>query len=272
MFTNIVSDTDTSPADLRAAALSRRDRTVILFALLGVTAIAWLYLLAMPQNAVDMAMDTMPGMAMPAEPKPPATFVLTFAMWWVMMLGMMLPSAAPMILTFATLNRHKRARGQAFVPTSVFTFGYLIAWGAFSLVATLAQWLLDRIALLSPMASITSPIVGGVLLVLAGLYQFTPLKQACLRNCRSPFAFVLNHWRDGRFGALRMGLEHGAWCLGCCWVLMALLFVVGVMNLLWVAGIAVFVFAEKLLPGGVWIGRVGGGVMLAFGAYLLTRG
>jgi predicted metal-binding membrane protein len=263
-----VSNTDAP----RAATLNRRDRTVILLALLGVTAIAWLYLFAMPQNSAGMAMDNMPGMAMPAEPWTPATFALTFAMWWVMMLGMMLPSAAPMILTFATLNRGKRAHGETFVPTSVFALGYLIAWGVFSLAATLAQWMLDRIALLSPMASITSPVLGGTILILAGLYQFTPLKQACLRNCRSPFAFVLNHWRDGRFGALRMGLEHGAYCLGCCWVLMALLFVVGVMNLLWVAGIAIFVFAEKLLPGGIRFGRVGGGVMIGFGVFLLTQG
>ena len=195
-----MSNTEASPTDIRAATLNRRDRTVILLALFGVTAIAWVYLLAMPQNAADMAMDTMPGMAMPAVPWTLVTVALTFAMWWVMMLGMMLPSAAPMILTFATLNRNKRARGQTFVPTSIFTLGYLIAWGVFSLVATLAQWMLDRIALLSPMASITSPIVGGVVLVLAGVYQFTPLKQACLRNCRSPFAFLLNRWRDGRFG------------------------------------------------------------------------
>ena len=265
-----MSTTDSAPADPRAVALNRRDGRVILLALLGVTAIAWLYLLAMRP---DMGMADMPNMAMPmAMPWTPATFALTFAMWWVMMLGMMVPSAAPMILTFATLNRSKRARNQSFVPTSVFTLGYLIIWGVFSLGATAAQWALERIALLSPMLPTTSAALGGALFILAGLYQFTPLKQVCLRNCRSPFAFVLNHWRDGSAGALWMGLEHGGQCLGCCWVLMALLFVVGVMNLLWVACIAAFVFAEKLLPGGVWIGRVGGGAMLGFGVFLLTQG
>jgi predicted metal-binding membrane protein len=265
--------TDASPADPRAAALSRRDRAVILFALLGVTVIAWSYLLAMPQAMSGMAMDDMPDVAMPmAAPWTPAAFALTFAMWCVMMLGMMVPSAAPMILTFATVNRSKRARGQSFAPTSVFTLGYLIAWGAFSIGATVAQWALDRLALLSPALAAASPMLGGALFILAGLYQFTPLKQACLRNCRSPFAFVLNHWRDGWAGALRMGLEHGGYCLGCCWVLMALLFVVGVMNLLWVATLAVFVFAEKLLPGGAWIRRAGGVAMLGFGIFLLTRG
>jgi predicted metal-binding membrane protein len=269
-----VPSIDSSSADPRAVAQNRSDRRIILLALFGVTAIAWLYLLAMRQGTSDMAMDSMPGMAMPTVASWTATaLALTFAMWWVMMLGMMVPSAAPMILTFATLNRSRRAHGQSFVSTSVFVLGYLIVWGVFSLCAAVAQWALDRIALLSPMMATTSPVLGGILLILAGLYQFTPLKQTCLRNCRSPFAFVLNHWHDGRAGALKMGLEHGAYCLGCCWVLMALLFVVGVMNLLWVAAIAVFVFAEKLLPGGVWIGRIGGCVMLGFGVMLLlTQG
>jgi predicted metal-binding membrane protein len=268
-----VASANPSPADPRAAVLSRRDRAVILLALLGVTGTAWLYLLTIGQGVAGMAMDDMPDMAMPmAAPWTPTAFALTFAMWWVMMLGMMAPSAAPMVLTFATLNRSKRARGQDFVPTSVFLLGYLIAWGVFSLAATLAQWGLDSVALMSPELKSTSPVLGATLLILAGLYQFTPLKQACLRNCRSPFAFVLNHWRDGWTGALRMGLEHGGYCLGCCWLLMALLFVVGVMNLLWVAGLAVFVFAEKLLPGGHWTGKIGGGVLLGLGVFMLTRG
>jgi predicted metal-binding membrane protein len=263
------------------AGLSRRDRGIILLALFGLTAIAWLYLLAMPQDMTGMAvsgsMPGMPGMetarmVMPMRaPWPPAAFALTFAMWWIMMLGMMLPSATPMILTFAALNRNKRSRGQGFVPTSVFVAGYLIAWGGFSVVTTMAQWALDRLALLSPMLTTTNSAVGGALVILTGMYQFSPLKQACLHHCRSPFAFVLNHWRDGWVGALRMGLAHGVYCLGCCALLMALLFVVGVMNLLWVAGIAAFVLAEKVLPGGVWIGRAGGVAMLAFGAYLMTH-
>ncbi|MSP02645.1 MAG: DUF2182 domain-containing protein [Acetobacteraceae bacterium] len=253
-------------------ALSSRDRGVVLLALLAVTGLAWLYLVTAGRNMADMAMADMPGMAMPmAAAWIPATFVLTFAMWWVMMLGMMLPSAGPMIVTFATVNRGKRARGQDFVPTTVFALGYLVVWGVFSVGATLTQWALDSAALLSPMLVTTSTVLGGTLLILAGVYQFTPLKQSCLRNCRTPFAFVLNHWRDGWTGAFRMGLEHGGYCLGCCVVLMALLFVAGVMNLAWVAAIAVFLLAEKALPGGVWIGRIGGGAMLAFGVFLLTR-
>jgi predicted metal-binding membrane protein len=204
-----VSSSDCPPADARGVALSRRDRAVILLALLGVTMIAWLYLLTIGQGMSAMAMPMV-------APWTPTAFALTLAMWWVMMLGMMVPSATPMVLTFATLNRSKRRRGQDFVPTSIFLLGYLIAWGLFSVAATLAQWALDRVALLSPTLSVTNSTLGGTLVVLAGLYQFAPLKQACLRNCRSPFAFVLNHWRDGRLGALRMGVEHGAYCLGCC--------------------------------------------------------
>jgi predicted metal-binding membrane protein len=247
----------------------RFDRFVIFLALLALTAIAWLWLVSLSRSMSGMEMADMPGMSMPmAAPWTAATFALTFAMWWVMMHGMMLPSAAPMILTFATLNRNKRTRGQAYVPTSSFTLGYLVVWGVFSAAATVAQWALDCLALLSPSLTTISPVLGGGLLIAAGTYQFTPVKQACLRHCRSPFAFVLNHWREGRMGALRMGLEHGAYCLGCCWVLMVLLFAVGVMNLLWVVAIAAFVFVEKLLPGGVWIGRIVGGVMVGLGAWM----
>ena len=252
---------------LAPAQLLRRERVVIVLALVGVTAIAWLYLV-LARQGMDMSMQTMgdmPDMAMPFA----APWV--FAMWWVMMVGMMLPSAAPMILTFAALQRRKCDRDEPYVPTAMFVAGYLIVWGAFCLAATAAQWKLQQSALLSPMLALVSPMVGGVLFILAGIYQLTPLKNVCLRHCRSPFAFVLNHWRDGGGGALRMGISHGAYCLGCCWVLMALLFAVGVMNLIWVAAIAAFVFAEKLLPGGVWVGRVGGSAMAAFGLWLLMQ-
>jgi predicted metal-binding membrane protein len=253
-------------------AQNRRDRVVIILALAGVTVLAWVWLVMQAQYMMDMAGD-MTDMVMPLTDAWSVSYVaLTFAMWWVMMLGMMLPSAAPMILTFGTLNRNRRLRGQTFIPTTIFLLGYLIAWGGFSAVATFAQWALDRFVLLTPMLAIGSSLFGGALLVAAGTYQFTPLKQACLRGCRSPFAFLLNHWHDGWVGALRMGLAHGAYCIGCCAVLMALLFLAGAMNLLWVAVLAGFVFAEKLLPGGVWIGRAGGIAMLGFGAVLAARG
>jgi len=258
------------------APLLLRERVGIVAALAGVSAIAWLYLVLLAARMPGMGdggMADMAGMAMTRGFRPwtLADFALMFVMWWVMMVGMMLPSAAPMILTFARINRSRRAQGEAFVPSSVFAGGYLIAWGGYGLVATLAQWELERVALLSPSLQTTSPILGGALFLLAGLYQFTPLKLACLRHCRSPLGFILNAWRDGTTGALVMGLRHGLECLGCCWFLMALLFVGGVMNLLWVAAIAAFVCVEKMVPRGPWIARLAGVAMGGFGVWLLTQ-
>jgi predicted metal-binding membrane protein len=218
-------------------------------------------------------MQDMSGMmaaAMSMAPWDATGFALMFLMWVVMMIGMMLPSAAPMILLFATINRKKRTSGAPFAPTAMFVSGYLLVWTAFSLLATILQSGLQHAALLSPMLVSTSPVLRGTLLIAAGLYQWTPLKRACLENCRSPLEFVLFHWRSGTAGALRMGIEHGAYCLGCCWFLMGLLFVGGVMNLAWIAAITVFVLIEKLFSGGEWVARIGGGVMVAAGVYLVS--
>jgi predicted metal-binding membrane protein len=247
-----------------------RERVIILLAIAGVTALSWLYVVELWRAMPDISAVT--SMAMPMAPRwTPAAFTLTFAMWAVMMVGMMLPSAAPMILTFAALNRRKARASERVVPVLLFACGYLLAWTAFSLLATLLQWALDRLALLSPMLTTTNALVGGALFLAAGAYQLTPLKQACLRHCRSPFAFLFNSWRDGASGVLRMGIEHGAYCLGCCWLLMALLFVVGVMNLLWVAAIMLFVFGEKLLRGCAWIARISGVAMAAYGIWLVAQ-
>jgi len=186
-------------------------------------------------------------------------------MWWVMMAGMMLPSALPMTLTFATVNRRRRELGTPYVPTAVFVAGYLLAWGAFSVAATAAQLGLEHAELMAPMAGLSSPLAGGLLFVAAGLYQLTPLKHACLRRCRSPLSFVLQHWHDGTAGALRMG----AYCLGCCALLMALLFVGGVMNLVWAAAIAVWVLLEKLLPRGEALARIAGVAAIAYGLWMI---
>lgn len=250
----------------------RRDRAVIVAALAGVTGLAWLYLHGLAVDGMGMSGGgDMAGMAMLPSAKPwtASEIALTFVMWWVMMAGMMLPSAAPMILTFATVNRRKREREQPFAPTAAFVAGYLAAWGAFSIAATLAQRALQDIALLSTAGAVTGPIPGGVLFIAAGLYQLTPLKYACLRQCRSPLDFVLNRWRDGTAGALKMGMIHGLYCLGCCWILMTLLFAEGVMNLLWAAAIGAIVLVEKLFPAGQWIARTSGVLMLVFGTYLL---
>ncbi|MFQ5786306.1 MAG: DUF2182 domain-containing protein, partial [Alphaproteobacteria bacterium] len=265
-------------------AALRRDRRVVAAGLVGVIAFAWIYILwgaGMEMTAFEMTAMTPPVGATPATdmaaghaaggvaamamaamtpaPWTPGYAVLMFFMWWIMMVAMMLPSASPMILLFAAINRKQRERGGPFVPSGAFAFGYLVAWGGFSLAAVALQWGLDRAALLSPAMAGTGVIFGGVLLMAAGVYQLTPLKHACLRHCRSPLHFLSHHWRKGRSGALRMGLEHGAFCLGCCWVLMGLLFVGGVMNLYWIVGLALFVLLEKSLPAGHGLGWIGGG-------------
>lgn len=248
-------------------ALLRQPRLLIAAALAGLVGLSWLYLAGLARDMA--AMD--PDMAMPLMGA--RDLVLLLAMWCVMMVGMMLPSAAPMILTFASINQRRRQRGQPYVPTALFTAGYLAAWAAFSIAATLAQWGLERLALLAPMAmKTTSPVLAGGLLVAAGLYQLTPLKQVCLTHCRSPFDFLLNRWLDGAGGAWRMGWSHGLYCLGCCWILMALLFVVGAMDLLWVAGFAALVLVEKLLSAGLWIARVSGVALMAWGVWVLSVG
>jgi predicted metal-binding membrane protein len=251
-------------------AVLKRDRTIVLAGVAGLSALAWAYLLAlawrMPHREMAMAM------AMPHMQAWEATEVLlTWVMWAVMMVAMMTPSAAPMILMFATVNRRRRGQQGPFVPTTVFLLGYLLVWGGFSVVATLAQWGLHTAALLSPMMVSTSPMLGGLLLLAAGIFQWTPLKSTCLTQCRSPLGFLMTEWREGASGALLMGLRHGRYCVGCCWVLMALLFVAGVMNLLWVAAMAAFVLVEKVLPHGQLVGRVVGGMLMLAGLVLLGQ-
>ena len=248
--------------------IARRDRLVVLAGLVAAAALAWLYL-------IDMALDTGGAMgagdgAMLAMQAWSATDgLLMWAMWAVMMVAMMVPSAAPMILIFARVDR-SRGAGRPFAATTLFALGYVLVWAAFSVAATAMQWGLQNAALLSPMMVATSTVLGGALFVAAGVYQWTPLKYACLKHCRSPFAFIMGHWRPGRAGAFRMGVGHGAFCLGCCGFVMGLLFVGGVMNLAWVAAITVFVVAEKLLPRGEWVARIGGVAMAAAGIYLIV--
>lgn len=245
----------TVPFDAALEAVARRDRVVVLAALAAVIALSWAYL----QSGAGMAMMT------PAV-WTPGYAALMFFMWWVMMLAMMLPSAAPVILLFATVNRRERDTGHPCVATSVFAFGYLAAWAGFSLLAVLLQWWFERAGILSPMLGATDTTFGGVLLLAAGAYQLTQIKHACLRHCRAPLVFLGTHWRPGALGALRMGLVHGAFCVGCCGFLMGLLFFGGVMNLYWMAGLALFILCEKTLPAGHWLGYATGVVLLLWGA------
>jgi predicted metal-binding membrane protein len=196
-----------------------------------------------------------------------------FAMWAVMMVGMMIPSAAPMILIYTRVARQAQGRGAVFASAGWFAAGYLLAWTGFALIATLLQWGLERALLLTPMMASATPAFSGLLLIGAGLYQWTPLKRACLSQCQSPLLFIQRHggFRGERGAAIALGLKHGAFCIGCCWALMVLLFVGGVMNLLWIAALGALVLAEKLVPGR-WLQQVAGVVMVVVGMLMLALG
>lgn len=255
------------------ARLSRRDRVLVWGCLVVITALAWGYLfyldhLMSAAMRYDRMMTEM-GMSM-QRAWTTADLFFTFAMWVVMMVGMMAASAAPVILLFAGV--HVR-RGTRRMPPIVLNFGlgYVVVWVGFSACAALAQWALHDAAMLSPAMAASSPQLGGAILFAAGAYQLTPFKRACLMHCRSPLGFLMTRWRDGKLGALRMGMRHGAYCLGCCWALMCVLFVVGVMNLVWVAMLSLLVFLEKAGPAGTVVARVAG-VAMAMGGVLLFAG
>ncbi len=276
----------TVPIDATLEAVIRRDRLVVITALVAVITLSWAYLLAgagMGMSGLEMTRMSQLGMAwgvseggtsgtamMTPAAWMPGYAVLMFFMWWIMMVAMMLPSAAPMILTFATVNRKQRDTGHPRVATGLFALGYLVAWAGFSLVAVILQWGFERTGILSPVLVATNAIFGGVLLLAAGLYQLTPIKHACLRHCRSPLDFLGTRWRRGAHGALHMGLLHGAFCIGCCWFLMGLMFFGGVMNLYWIAGLALFVLFEKTVPSGHWLGYATGVILLVWGTGTLA--
>ena len=243
---------------------------------LAVAALPWAYLFYLAWDMrQDMSAGSMPGGMNLALTQVRAwtvvDFLLMFLMWSVMMTAMMVPTAAPMILTFATIYRKRLEQQQPYVPTVVFLLGYLVIWSAFAAAATAAQWGLNTAALLSPIMAGTSPFLGGGLLLAAGVFQWSPIKYACLSHCQTPLGFIMmTQWREGTKGALTMGLRHGAFCLGCCWVLMALLFVLGVMNLLWIAALAGFVLIEKILPAGLWVSRISGVALMVWGAWMVV--
>ncbi len=254
----------------------RRDRWVVVAALVMVIIAAWIWIVfGAGTGTAAVAMTQMAGMPDMDIMMQRAVWTLgyaglIFAMWWVMMVAMMLPSAAPMLLLFARVNRTQKVRDRPYVATGFFAAGYLIAWGGFSLLAAGLQLGLERLDLLGPMMTATNYWLGGTILLAAGLWQLTPLKGVCLRHCRSPLSFLAQQWRPGRLGAFRMGLEHGAYCLGCCWFLMGLLFFGGIMNLFWIAGLALFVLLEKTVPMGHWFGRIAGVCFAAWGVLLLV--
>ncbi len=252
-------------------ALLRRDRLIVVAGLACVIVFAWTYMLAGTGMGMSVfEMTAMSGHVMQPVAWTPAYAVLMFFMWWIMMIAMMLPSASPMILLFAAVNRRQLEKGSPYPSTGVFALGYIVVWAAFSFVATGLQWGLERTALLSGMMASTSAVFGALLLIAAGLWQLTAFKRACLNHCRSPLHFLSHNWRKGPLGAFRMGLEHGAYCLGCCWFLMGLLFYGGVMNLYWIGGLALLVLIEKTAPLGSWFARVVGLSLIVWGAFMLV--
>ncbi len=263
-------------------AVLRRDRAVVIAALAVITVLAWADLVWLADDmwmgGMDMTGFRMipagQGLMMPEKAAWQAIeFAYLFAMWVVMMIGMMTPSVAPMILIYARVGRQAAAAGQPFATSAWFASGYLLAWTAFSLAATLAQWALDRAALLSPMMVSTSNVLGGILLIAAGLYQWTSVKDACLSYCQAPLTFIMRHggFRREAGAALLLGFRHGFYCIGCCWALMVLLFVGGVMNLLWIAALAILVLLEKALPFGRIVARLAGIAFIVGGAWLLLQ-
>jgi predicted metal-binding membrane protein len=256
-------------------SLLKRDRAVVVLGMAVTTGLSWAYLVydAKRMQTGQGACSRCAAMAMPAAgPWSAADLSMLFVMWAVMMVGMMVPSVAPTVLMFAMVNRRRRQESRPYVPAGLFLLGYLIAWAGFSALATVGQAALHKAALLSPMMVGTSPVVGGGLLLLAGLFQWTPIKRACLTHCRSPLTVLMTDWRDGPRGAVVMGVRHGTFCIGCCWLLMALLFVAGVMNLVWVAALTAFVLLEKATRLGPWLGRAGGVLLVGWGAWMMTTG
>lgn len=246
-----------------------KEQWLTLLSLLALIGIAWLLLLRMAASMSapgGMADAAMAGMLMPWSL---SDALLMFAMWAVMMVGMMLPSALPMLLIYQQILRKRMPTAQRHLALLLFCSAYGLVWTGFALGATALQWALEQLALLSPGMRSSSTALGAGLLLVAGVYQWLPSKAVCLEHCRGPLHFLLGYWRPGILGGWRMGLAHGAYCLGCCWALMGLLFVVGVMNLLWVAVIGAFVLLEKTLPQGLWLGRICGLLLIGWGLWLL---
>jgi len=272
MSSSITPAADPPPGDANGEGpletLLKRDRIVVIAGLVVLSLASWAYLfydewrMRTTGSCCKLATADMRSWLS-------WDLLLLFVMWSVMMVAMMAPTAAPMVLTFASVNRRRRQSQRPYAPTGFFLLGYLLAWTIFSASATAAQWALHGAALLSPMMVSTSAALGAAILIAAGIFQLTPLKHACLSHCRTPLTFIMTEWREGAGGAIWMGLRHGAFCLGCCWILMLLLFVTGVMNLLWVGIITAFVLLEKIAPAPHWISRICGLALIMWGLWVL---
>jgi predicted metal-binding membrane protein len=246
--------------------LLQKDQLLILSGLALITVLAWAYMLHMAWEMVGAGMDI--NLACLSH-WGPGDLAHMFIMWSIMMVAMMVPSATPMIIIFATVNRQRSKMQGPFIPTWLFVLGYLTAWTVYSALATMVQWGLHVTALLTHTLAITSPLLGALLLVAAGVFQWTPFRDACMTQCRSPFGFIMTEWREGRRGALIMGLKHGIYCVGCCWMLMTLSFALGVMNMLWMAALTAFMLLEKITDN-KWISRTAGMILVVWGLWVVA--
>jgi predicted metal-binding membrane protein len=240
----------------------RRDRLLIIVALAALTALAWVQMFA-PDGAAPGGGQLRPCCG--------ARFGVAFAMWVVMMAGMMIPSVAPMVLTHAAIVRRRVGQGAPFVSSGLFLAGYLLAWVVFSAAAAFVQGVLFRAAALDGRTLAIGPWAGAAVLIAAAAFQLSPAKNACLSQCRAPVGYFITEWRDGNRGAVMMGLRHGTFCIGCCWLLMAVLFAVGIMNVVWGAALTAFVVAEKILPWRRVVVWSGGAACIAAAAILMWR-
>lgn len=251
--------------ELTMSTLHARERLLTWLALMTLAILAWGYLI---MHGLHMQMPMNESMGRASDPDLSLLAMATL-MWSVMMVAMMLPSAGPMILTYLRVNQQHERVGGAIPATWIFVAGYLAVWLAFAMVAAIIQWVLQQVALLSSSMGHVNALLGGTLLITAGAFQFSDLKQACLSKCRSPLSFLMTEWREGKTGALIMGIRHGAYCTGCCWALMLLMFVGGIMSLVWMAGLALYFLAEKLLPHAERISRISGGLLAGAGVIVL---
>jgi predicted metal-binding membrane protein len=250
-------------------SIVQRDRLVLFSGLIGISAIAWAYTIMLSGGAGHGAQGAHATLLAQPRSWTATDLATTFGMWTVMMLAMMLPTAAPMVLSLAKISRGQSVSTSPVAPATGFLLGYAIVLTGFSGVAALAQWGFHQVAWTTMTGESTNRVFAGAVLLGAGAFQFSRLKEACLHRCRSPLWFLMTQWRPGAVGGIKMGVAHGRFCIGCCWALMALMFVGGSMNLLWTAGLALFMLAEKALPAGRTLGRIAGAGLIVWGAGVL---
>lgn len=265
-----MSNSSSYPNAVAVGRVGAREYLIVGSGLAGIALAGWAYLLYMAWAMAHMGQVEMWMPPIASASWSVWDYFMLFVMWATMMVAMMTPSILPMVAMFTTLNQKRRRRKQSYTPTFIFVAGYLAAWTGFSVLATIAQWPLHATGLLNPMMDSRSYLMSGLILLVAGIYQWTPAKDACLKTCRSPLGFLMTEWRDGARGALTMGIRHGIYCVGCCWALMIVLFAVGVMNMLWVMLIAAFVLIEKIVPTPGPMRVISGAGLAVWGGYWLS--